>query len=562
MGVYKLPKTIFQQLNTIYRRFWWNHTDDNGKKLVLRAWDEFYKPKEEGGLGIRKPELVNKALTAKLTWRFLTNPDAIWVQLLKAKYLNSNQFWEVKKNTTSSCVWASLLESRDVLKPSTCWSVGNGTDIHIWKDPWVPFLPGYRVQGYGTARSQVLMVSDLFLPNCNQWNIELIRSLFPPTEAEAILQIRLSLANTKDKLLWNCCKSGEFSSKSVYKALATAGPSTSSRQGRLNWKRFWKIKGLSPRVQMFVWRLFTGAIATNEALAMRLPNIDPSCSLCHSHMESTDHLFLSCEVSKRIWFGSPIGLHYQSSATTPILLDLFVHWLEAKEDADIFKLACNIIWQIWKARNQVIFEKKVVNIQVIITSAQAMFNEHGYCTLSNSYSISPKANSHQRWIPPPVGSIKVNFDGATKDNTIAAGIVIRNSEGSVLACQNFYDGNHMGEDKALEAEARACLKGIELAKYLSSNSIILEGDSLILVNILSDDSATIPWRIRSIISDCKLLSSFFNSFSASYVPRRANCVAHSLAKLAISSKNCNSWMNSSPRCISHLVRSDMIDSSS
>ncbi|OVA12590.1 Reverse transcriptase zinc-binding domain [Macleaya cordata] len=500
------------QLNTIYRRFWWNHTDDNGKKLVLRAWDEFYKPKEEGGLGIRKPELVNKALTAKLTWRFLTNPDAIWVQLLKAKYLNSNQFWEVKKNTTSSCVWASLLESRDVLKPSTCWSVGNGTDIHIWKDPWVPFLPGYRVQGYGTARSQVLMVSDLFLPNCNQWNIELIRSLFPPTEAEAILQIRLSLANTKDKLLWNCCKSGEFSSKSVYKALATAGPSTSSRQGRLNWKRFWKIKGLSPRVQMFVWRLFTGAIATNEALAMRLPNIDPSCSLCHSHMESTDHLFLSCE--------------------------------------------------IWKARNQVIFEKKVVNIQVIITSAQAMFNEHGYCTLSNSYSISPKANSHQRWIPPPVGSIKINFDGATKDNTIAAGIVIRNSEGSVLACQNFYDGNHMGEDKALEAEARACLKGIELAKYLSSNSIILEGDSLKLINILSDESDTIPWRIHSIISDCKLLYSFFNSFSASYVPRRANCVAHSLAKLAISSKNCNLWMNSSPRGISHLVRSDMIDSSS
>ncbi|OVA12762.1 hypothetical protein BVC80_8543g9 [Macleaya cordata] len=110
----------------------------------------------------------------------------------------------------------------------------------------------------------------------------------------------------------------------------------------------------------------------------------------------------------------------------------------------------------------------------------------------------------------------------------------------VLACQNIFDGNHLGEDKALKAEARAFLKGIELARALNLSSIILEGDSQTLINILKGRFSNTPWRIP-------------------YIPRRANSVAHCLAKLALSARGCNSWIDFTPRCISDLVLSDMMD---
>lgn len=54
------------------------------------AWDKIYTPKRERGLEIKKTGDINTA--------FLTQPDDIWVQLIKAKYLKNNMnFLQVQK---------------------------------------------------------------------------------------------------------------------------------------------------------------------------------------------------------------------------------------------------------------------------------------------------------------------------------------------------------------------------------------------------------------------------------------------------------------------------------
>lgn len=71
-----LPKKISQQINRIQRNFVWGSSSDK-KKLHLINWETLTKPKDEGGLGLQKSEVKNKALLASLAWRFHKNPDAL-----------------------------------------------------------------------------------------------------------------------------------------------------------------------------------------------------------------------------------------------------------------------------------------------------------------------------------------------------------------------------------------------------------------------------------------------------------------------------------------------------
>lgn len=41
-----------------------------------------------GGLGMRLLRDTNRVLLAKLVWKWLKNPKALWVRILKAKYSN------------------------------------------------------------------------------------------------------------------------------------------------------------------------------------------------------------------------------------------------------------------------------------------------------------------------------------------------------------------------------------------------------------------------------------------------------------------------------------------
>ncbi|OVA08262.1 hypothetical protein BVC80_4957g1 [Macleaya cordata] len=128
------------------------------------------------------------------------------------------------------------------------------------------------------------------------------------------------------------------------------------------------------------------------------------------------------------------------------------------------------------------------------------------------------------WIPPDCNSVKINVDGALKGSELATGVVIRDFSGNVKACQIVYDGKWKGFDGAIEAEARAFLKGIELARDLQFQSIIIEGDSQLMVKYLTEATNSYPWRLRSLIVDCKSHLATFLNFSVRFTPRSVNTV--------------------------------------
>ncbi|OVA14031.1 Reverse transcriptase zinc-binding domain [Macleaya cordata] len=235
-----------------------------------------------------------------------------------------------------------------------------------------------------------------------------------------------------------------------------------------NWKAYWQLKGISPRVHLFLWHVLHKSIALHSTMARFISSIDPSCPLCYLKPETADHIFLKCDVARQVWFGSHIGLTIDESDDTLTLTRLFNGWLSCPSLFEIAKRGCCLLWSIWKARNRKIFEHVDIDISEIIRTANNIFTEHDLNIPSLIQTQPAEIQSvddaaQHGWDKLQHGCIKINVDGATGSGSIAAGVVARNEVGMALHCQSFYDGCWSGRDASIEAEARAFLKGLHLA---------------------------------------------------------------------------------------------------
>lgn len=86
--------------------------------------------------------------------------------------------------------------------------------------------------------------------------------------------------------------------------------------------------------------------------------IDRNCPFCHSPLETLDHLFFRCDVSKQVWnitFPSMNLSDWNAS---------FIDWINLltsitdSNDKLLFNIALGTSYFIWKARNYLIFRDK------------------------------------------------------------------------------------------------------------------------------------------------------------------------------------------------------------
>ncbi|CAN1145226.1 Putative ribonuclease H protein At1g65750, partial [Linum perenne] len=81
-----LPIDTCNQIDKKIRAFVWGSSASQ-KNVHLISWEAIYRPKEEGGLGLRSARTLNLAYLAKLAFLFLHELDALWVRVLHTKYL-------------------------------------------------------------------------------------------------------------------------------------------------------------------------------------------------------------------------------------------------------------------------------------------------------------------------------------------------------------------------------------------------------------------------------------------------------------------------------------------
>uniref|UniRef100_A0A803KVQ0 Uncharacterized protein n=1 Tax=Chenopodium quinoa TaxID=63459 RepID=A0A803KVQ0_CHEQI len=180
-----------------------------------------YHPKKEGGMGFRNMSLFNNALLAKQGWRILTNENSLMAKILKGKYFPNSSFLDAAVSPAASYTWKSICNARWVLRKGVRKIIGSGASVDIWKDPWVPSLPDFRVDSVNRTSDQGrYMVDELLIEG--SWDIGALVSLFSRVEIDAIRKIPTSMYNTDDCWTWMLAKSGDFSVRSAYNHLLSS----------------------------------------------------------------------------------------------------------------------------------------------------------------------------------------------------------------------------------------------------------------------------------------------------------------------------------------------------
>ncbi|KAL4302067.1 hypothetical protein GQ457_10G012170 [Hibiscus cannabinus] len=209
------------------------------------------------------------------------------------------------------------------------------------------------------------------------------------------------------------------------------------------------------------------------------------------------------------------------------------------------------IWAIWGHRNKVVHDHATFDLPSFINFIKSYMND---MDILPPIAISPVLSLEEKWFPPCLGLVKVNFDAAFVSATSSSfsGIIFRDSAGVVLAAGCF---SHHNVLNTFAAEALACYQALVLAHDLSYMRIVLEGVSLSVIKKFrhfSEDRSFIGMLIKAI----KRKIRSFDSTTVLFYPRACNKPAHYIAHLRHSTPTPCIWIGNVPHQVDQLAIKD------
>ncbi|KAK9287687.1 hypothetical protein L1049_016125 [Liquidambar formosana] len=528
MSTFLLPNNICATLDACYRNFWWGFKDQ-GRGLFLKAWDSLCLPKCVGGLGFRRAKDMNKALLAKWGWLLLSGCDSLWATVLKSKYMHQESFQSTAPSHSDSWLWRGILKSQDLVLKGACLTVGNGSSIDLWKDPWIPSIPGFLSFPRGERRLGVNLVADLIFQEGLSWDSDKIISLFDPVIAAKILKLPLSPTRITDKYIWTPNKSGTFSVKSAYLFDNAARLSLAGPYSNKDWNRLWNAK-IHERFKVLLWRMSWNILPVRSVLNGRFPINDLSCPLCGAEVETLKHNVLECKITEMIWLSSrwPIRLaSFNHLSINDWIITILTNGTGLNlpvEDAPKFLIFAVVLMDcVWMTRNKVLHEEMDIDPRCILAHIDKVANEHLASFVAPSRSIAQRV-----WIPPPSHWLKLNFDVALRPTFSVLSVVVRDSNGAFIFAWTKKAGPlHPGV-----AEAQASCFALSEALKHGLSDIVLEGDASSVLNPLSNWSLAPYWELEAYILEARAMLGLWQLWLVNHVPWLANRAAHALAQWA------------------------------
>lgn len=138
-----------------------------------------------------------------------------------------------------SYTWKSIWATKGVLMEGVGWKVGNGVNISVNGDYWIPDLSLGRLSELNLNLNDA-RVTDFIDPSNRIWKEEVIKSTFLEDVAEKILSIPLSETPHEDFQVWRAEASGDYTVRSAYKLLQGNADNPSAYAIQEDYKSFYK----------------------------------------------------------------------------------------------------------------------------------------------------------------------------------------------------------------------------------------------------------------------------------------------------------------------------------
>ncbi|XP_021980093.1 uncharacterized protein LOC110876227 [Helianthus annuus] len=177
------------------------------------------------------------------------------------------------------------------------------------------------------------------------------------------------MSNGVDKWRWNLDGSDSFKVASIKRML--------SEFNRVRPEKVFEWCNWVPKkIGLVAWRAEMERLPTRCALVDRnIPVQDRTCIMCGDYDETSEHIFVSCQVAQVIWQNAAIWC----SIPPVIAFDLkdilslheFCSSLAMKKKA-VYAVILVTIWSIWKSRNEAVFQHKPPNTTRILDEIKAV----------------------------------------------------------------------------------------------------------------------------------------------------------------------------------------------
>ena len=118
LSIMVAPLGVCSKIRENVRKFIWGGSNQQ-KKWALVSWKHLTKRKEEGGLGLRDPEKLNKVLGAKLWWRWLRGGNDLWKTIWRHKYNMPDttvDIYRLRETPKGSTIWDLARQNRDIVE--------------------------------------------------------------------------------------------------------------------------------------------------------------------------------------------------------------------------------------------------------------------------------------------------------------------------------------------------------------------------------------------------------------------------------------------------------------
>ncbi|GJW59203.1 RNA-directed DNA polymerase, eukaryota, reverse transcriptase zinc-binding domain protein [Tanacetum coccineum] len=362
MSIYKVPMAVLRTMEGIRARFF-NGADNKVRKSSWVSWNQVMASKDAGGLGVASLFALNRGLLFKWVWRFITQKNSLWAKVITAIHGDDGKIGKTVKPTFPS-IWLNIIQEVAVMKLKGIDVVsfikpkcGDGTNISFWNDAWrgdVAFkILAPRI--YMLESMKDIQVATKLSHVDLEWSFRRKSRGGAELKSITILKEILEgciLSDTKDTWTWSLEGSGEFSVSSIRKTIDAAFLPCG------NVKTRW-VKEVPIKINILAWKVSNDYLPTRFNLSRRGMDIGSIvCPMCNSMVESSRHLFFSCDLSNQImskisrWW----DLGYQEINSYEEWTDWMLSIRLPYNLKKVFEGVCYIVWWfIWDWRNQAIF---------------------------------------------------------------------------------------------------------------------------------------------------------------------------------------------------------------